>query len=180
MKINKKQTKTFRQYLKEQKLKEGKVSDKDKIKALADFLGVGVYITHIKQISNDMFRIDGSEDSFQNGSKWMVLTDEEADEQTKKHIKEKIWTFDDWFIKNHMSDERIEELENKNIDIDELIVRYQSLKKGGNDAIIDLIGDFDEFVENVIAEDGRGHFLSRNGEEGIQRGGVQDFYVYKK
>jgi len=112
-------------------------------------------------------------------SEYLVLTDEEADHACKLYIEEGLWAFNAWFIVQHSvlpyRDDTIE-----------LIQGYQEDKcEDANDTIKSLISDMDEFVEDAISADGRGHFL--NGYDGTEEeleyeaeeGKKLTFYIYQ-
>ena len=83
---------------------------------------------------------------------YLVLTDEEADEQVKEDIRESVWAFNASFI-----------IENTDLtyEAEEMITGFQQAKcEGANDTILSMINDFDAFVESAIGANGRGHFLS--------------------
>jgi len=58
----------------------------------------------------------------------------------------------------------------------EVFEKLQDSCETANDAIFKLIKDFNKFVQEAIATDGRGHFLSGyDGNENEQG----DFYLYR-
>lgn len=99
---------------------------------------------------------------------YLVLTDEEANERTAEYINESIWAFNSGFIIDH-SDLPYE--------ASEMIEAFQRDKcESANETILALINDFDEFVEDAISADGRGHFLSHyDGEEHE----TENYYIYR-
>jgi len=85
---------------------------------------------------------------------WLCLTDTEADELAKEMILDSVWAFNTDFLASH-SDVNIKVFE-----------QLRELCEDSNDAILSLIKDVDHFVNDAIACDGRGHFISSwDGEE---------------
>tara|TARA_R100000900_G_scaffold143026_2_gene125403 strand:+ start:113 stop:568 length:456 start_codon:yes stop_codon:yes gene_type:complete len=79
---------------------------------------------------------------------YLVLTDKEADEAVRDHIAETVWAFNPSFLSAHTG-------------IDEEVFKLLQEKcEGANDAIMSMIKNFDHFVEDAVACDGRGHFLA--------------------
>ena len=79
---------------------------------------------------------------------WIVLTDEEADDMAKELICGSVWAFAPWFLSAHTS-------------IDEDVFKLLQEKcEDSNDAILSMIKDIDEFWNDAINADGRGHFIS--------------------
>ena len=78
---------------------------------------------------------------------YLVLTDEEADEAVREEIEEMVWAFNPSFLSAHTG-------------VKESVFKLlQEECEGSNDAIKSMIKDFDHFVEDAVACDGRGHFL---------------------
>ena len=69
---------------------------------------------------------------------------------------------------------------------EEAIKKIQELHEDANDALAEMIKDFDEFVEDAVACDGRGHFLA--GYDGVEHevtyksiDNVEtDYYIYRR
>jgi len=99
---------------------------------------------------------------------YLVLTDEEADEACKEYVKDSVWAFNASFIIQH-SDLPWE--------AEEMIKGFQESKcEDANETILALITDFDEFVEDAISADGRGHFLSGYDGDEVEDG---DYFIYR-
>lgn len=79
---------------------------------------------------------------------YLVLTDEEADKAVREEIEEMVWAFTPSFLSAHT-----------NVS-EEAIRKIQEMYEDANDALTELIKDFDWFVEDAVACDGRGHFLA--------------------
>ena len=135
----------------------------NKIKALAYFLGEAV--DDLRDNGNNCYQVG-------DGMEYLVLTDEEADEQARADIECSLWAFNAEFI-----------LDCCGLDSDPNVTK--SLRKmqevaceGCNDfirALVDGTCGIDEFAEQAILADGRGQFLSTyDGEEGEQDG----YYIY--
>lgn len=96
---------------------------------------------------------------------YLVLTDEEADEACKAAILDSVWAFKPEFLASHS------EVADK-----EVFKLLGEKCEGGNEPMKRLIKDLDHFVEDAVACDGRGHFLSSyDGEEHE----VEGFYIYR-
>jgi hypothetical protein len=95
----------------------------------------------------DIYEIDGGEYA-------VAASEEEADEAAAECIKDSLWSFKTEFIIEHSKLPYDE-------DLIEMIRNYQQNKcEDANDAIEALVEDLDQFVEDAIAADGRGHFLA--------------------
>lgn len=116
----------------------------NKIETLADFLEVSK---------------EEAQNLIENES-YLVLTDEEAQTRAVEEIRESLWAFNANFILDH--NERAAGLD---------CYEYEAAKKALEDAqgssceslngfIYAFIDDFDEFAEDAINADGRGHFIS--------------------
>jgi hypothetical protein len=83
---------------------------------------------------------------------YYVLTDSEADEKAAEYIKDSLWAFNASFIIEHSK---------LPYEAKEMVQSFQSVKcESANDTIEALIEDMNEFVQDAIRADGRGHFLS--------------------
>ncbi len=85
---------------------------------------------------------------------YLVYTDEEADEAVREYIEETVWAFTPSFLQAHtgVSSYIIDEIQNSKLDCP-------------NEVLIAMIKDFDHFVDDAIACDGRGHFLAQYDHE---------------
>lgn len=142
----------------------------NKIEALKTFLIENQDYTK-EQLQNIEISKDYDENIFEvESQEYMVLTDEEADEKTSESINDTVWAFNADFIIEH----------SKVLDFDdasETVVKVISeMCESGNEAMKKLVDDMDEFVEDAISADGRGHFLNTyDGEEYKQ----DNYYIYK-
>ena len=103
---------------------------------------------------------------------YIVLTDEEADEMAANYIKDSLWAFNSGFIIDHSK---------LPYEAKEMIETYQQDKcESANETIEALIEDLDEFIEDAISADGRGHFMSSyDGNEHEQSINGVYFYIYR-
>ena len=113
----------------------------------------------------------------EDGSEWLVLTDEEADYFTREEIEDSLWSFNPTFIVNHLENQSLDNWERSHC-VDALSEIQKHHCEGINPIIRALIGDMDEFVADAIASDGRGNFLSRYDGREIDLDGT-DFYAYR-
>jgi len=86
--------------------------------------------------------------SYIDDGDYLVLTDTEADEAVREEIEEMVWAFTPSFLSAHTG-------------VKESVFKLlQNECEGSNDAIMSMIKDFDHFVDDAVACDGRGHFLA--------------------
>lgn len=192
------------------KLAEKRLNEQsdEKVRALADWLGIDDedIEDEIEETNWDTFEAEGGE--------YMVLTDDEADEATKRYIEESIWAFNAWFLEQYIDEQSVldalgysdddiaasadpddedDPYHEASIEDDpeewfyvfmgmsltDWIADQQNKAEGANDIffqIIDGQGRFDEFVDEAISADGRGHFISSyDGEENEQ----DDYFIYR-
>lgn len=101
---------------------------------------------------------------------WSLCTDSEADDLCKEYIKELVWAFKAEFLAN-MTDLDIRVFK---------AIQANDLCEDNNQAIMKLIEStcgFDEFFEEAIKWDGRGHFLSSY--DGCEYEISSDLYLYR-
>ena len=129
-----------------------------KQQALANFLEVEV----------TDFEINNDEYILPNGDSYFVLTDDEADEWATTEINEMLWAFNADFLASYTG-------LNKAV--------FEALAEGyenSNEAIMALInnaGSMDEFVQDAIDVDGRGHFVANYDGKEIEL--ENDYYAYR-
>ena len=87
-------------------------------------------------------------------SDYLVYTDEEADDAVRDYIREMVWSFTPSFLQAHTG-----------VQGDTIKQMQESMSDGANEAITAMIKDFDDFVDDAIACDGRGHFLAQYDHE---------------
>lgn len=114
-----------------------------------------------------------------DGSEWLVLTDEEADEKTEEEIKEMLWAFRPEFIIEHIEQEEILSMTLKTRLAKSIEQIQTNLCEDAKPIIYALVGGedgIDNFISDAIDVDGRGHFLSYyDGEEKE----TENFFVYR-
>jgi hypothetical protein len=104
---------------------------------------------------------------------YLVLTDDEADEQAKNYILDTVWAFNKSFLDCHS--EAISEIDEKTF------AKLQEGCESINKAILAMIDDKAYFVEEAISADGRGHFLSfYDGEENEQKFNKIYYFIYRQ
>ena len=105
---------------------------------------------------------------------YLVLTDEEADEKAAEYIKDSVWAFTPSFIIDHsgaLDHDKASE---------QVVKAIGEQCESGNAAMTNLIDDMDEFIEDAISADGRGHFMSSyDGNENEETVEGQTFYIYR-
>jgi len=89
-------------------------------------------------------------ETFRNGNEeYLVLTDEEADNEAREYIESSLWAFSAEFLANFTGLPSV------------VFVKLSELYEDCNDTIKEIIGrDMQYFVEDAISTDGRGHFIS--------------------
>ena len=102
---------------------------------------------------------------------YLVLTEDEADEKTKEYILDSLWAFNTDFILSHSN------IEYASDRVEKAFQKMQSeLCEDANEIVKAIITDLDEFVQDAIEADGRGHFLSGyDGEENEQG----EYFIYR-
>lgn len=108
------------------------------------------------------------------GLEYAIGTDEEAQEAASEYIKRTLWAFNASFILSHSKAGYSAELERCLKDM------QTKLCESANELVAALIEDMDEFIEDAISADGRGHFLSSydGNEEEIKVNGAF-YYAYR-
>ena len=107
------------------------------------------------------------------GNEYAIGDDEEADGATLEYIKESVWAFNADFIAGEIG----------NYDLKPAIEALIEECEDGNDGIMALIESFttiEDFAQNAISADGRGHFISSyDGEEYETEYNGMDYYIYR-
>ena len=139
-----------------------------KARALADFLEVGLEEITEGDCYDDSLAYDGAE--------YMVLTDEQADERAREEITNSLWAFNADFIIRHCKNFDDMSTREYRSAVESLEYAQEQCCENADGLVVALIDDMDEFVEDAIDADGRGHFISRyDGVENEQDG----FYIYR-
>lgn len=126
----------------------------------------------INQDTEDQFSIGNAE--------YLVLTDKEADEHAREDIERNVWAFMPNFILSHCS--TYEKMSNWEYDAaKEALEKIQAhFAEGINELIKAMIPDMDEFVDDAICADGRGHFISMyDGRENEEKVNGKTYYIYR-
>ena len=104
---------------------------------------------------------------------YAVGTDEEANKAAAEEIKEFAWSFNEDFIIRHSSA----------LDFDgseRILTTIQEHSEDANPIILKLIDNIDEFIEDAIQSDGRGHLInSYDGEEHEKELNGTYYYIYR-
>lgn len=151
----------------------------NKIKALADFLDIDAKEITASEYNEKFFEIS-------DGREYRVLTNEEADEETRSEIENSLWAFNAAFICQTCGFLNGKSYTEQNRIIDSLEA-MQKACENANDFIAAMIKGtcgLDIFVEKAIDADGRGHFLaSYDGEENViyekENGHDKDYWIYR-
>ena len=135
-----------------------------KLETLAEFLEVD---------TDEITESEYYDNGFSYGNQeYLVLTDEEADKKVADEIRETLWAFNPSFILDHSVI-----AENYN---DKVLVALGKmlgeLCEGANELVFAMLEDFDDFVEDAVMSDGRGHFLSHY--DGCENE-LNDYYIYR-
>ena len=144
----------------------------NRIKALANFLEVSEDEIETSKYYDNGFSYGNQE--------YLVLTDKEADEKAQEEIEDSLWAFNADFIIQHCSTY-------EDMDTYEFQAAVKSLRKAQesecenlNPLVKALIEDMDDFVEDAIMSDGRGHFISRyDGNENEELIDGTWYYIYR-
>lgn len=134
----------------------------DQVLALCDFLDCEP--DDLKQESHDHY---GLTVYSQGSQEYAIGTDSESDAAAQKNIEDSAWAFNASFLSSFC-------------DLTEKV--FEALQEGcedSNDAVVSLIeksGGIEDFAQQAISADGRGHFLGGyDGEEKEQ----DEFYIYR-
>ena len=132
----------------------------DKIRALGKHLDLNNEDLRMIEENGDYLYFDDRE--------FLVLNDDEAEEKAKEYIKDSAWAFNASFLASHSK-------------ADEDVFKCLSEKcESSNDAVLSLIDNFDDFAEDAIVSDGRGHFMSSyDGHENIEEIAGTEYYIYR-
>lgn len=102
------------------------------------------------------------------GSKeYAIGTDDEATDAARANIKDSLWAFNPSFLAGFC-------------DLPECV--FEALQpecEGANDAVLSLVeksGKFEDFADEAISADGRGHFMSSYDGNENEEG---EFYIYR-
>lgn len=139
-----------------------------KLETLAEFLGVG---------TDEITESEYYDNGFSYGNQeYLVLTDKEADEKAADEIRETLWAFNADFILLHAKNyNEMSDYEYRSA-VDSLRKAQESACESLNGLVYAIIEDIDDFVEDAVMADGRGHFISHyDGYENELNG----YYIYR-
>lgn len=98
------------------------------------------------------------------GREYAIGGDSEADVAAKECIRQSVWSFCPEFLANHMP-----------IDADIIKIIQEAKYEDANEPLTELLRNFNEFVDDAVGADGRGHFVSSyDGEENTLDGIDED------
>lgn len=119
---------------------------------------------------SELDNIEEEDESYEFDDRYLVLTDEEADELSKRLILDSVWAFNPDFLSGETG-----------IDSEVFrVIQSNGKCEDNNDAILSCIDDEDSFVEAAIRADGRGHFIaSYDSDETEQKTDFGTFYIYR-
>lgn len=129
------------------------------------------------------FDIYYAEDRYEAcGEEFYILEDERAYALAFQIIKDDLWAFNPEFIAEHLKHDIV--YCDDPVDLDDLRIAIRAaqerLCEGATAIIQALIDDLNEFVEDAIAADGRGHFISSyDGEECEVTVDGETYYIYR-
>lgn len=116
------------------------------------------------------------------GDEYLVLDDDRAYATAFREISQCLWGFRPDFIVEHLRERVL--YANYSFDLsgltDAIRLVQEKLGEGANAIIYALIDDLEEFVEDAIAADGRGNFISSyNCEEHEVTVDGETYYIYR-
>ena len=116
------------------------------------------------------------------GDEYLVMDDDRAYATAYHEISQLLWAFNTDFILDHLKDEI--QYGDDPVDLNELRAGIDLVKEklceGANAIIHALIDDLEEFLDDAIAADGRGHFISPyDGKEHEVTVDGETYYIYR-
>jgi hypothetical protein len=135
------------------------VTDEARIAALAAHLGYEADAYSADAYQENLFT-DG-------GAEYLVLTDEEADEAATEDVRQSLWAFNASWLAPWLN---MPEVAIKAI--------QEQMYEDASDVFAKMLGDdFEDFADESIGADGRGHFLSGYDGDEIELG--SNLYAYR-
>lgn len=139
----------------------------NKTTALQNFLGANS--VEIETDDNLLF-------STSEGEEYYICTEEEADSLAEQEIISSLWAFNSDFIAEHTKVYDVLTVKEAGDLAKNIAHMTLEMCEDSNMIIEALIEDIDEFIEDAINEDGRGHFIAMyDGREHEQDG----YYIYQ-
>ena len=116
------------------------------------------------------------------GDEYLVMDDDRAYTTAFQEISQSLWAFNADFILDHLKDDI--KCGDNPVDLGELKacieLVQEKLCEGANAIIHALIDDLNDFVDDAIAADGRGNFISSyNCEEHEVTVDGETYYIYR-
>jgi transcriptional regulator with XRE-family HTH domain len=155
----------------EEEYNNGKLNpNMEKAQALAKFLEISIEDLEIPEDTELPFVV------LDTGANYAVLTEEQADARAKEEILESLWAFNADFVISHCKNYNDMDQWEFNSAVESLRHAQENCCENANGLVRALIADIDEFVEDAIDADGRGHFIAYyDGVENEQDG----YYIYR-
>ena len=126
------------------------------------------------EVETESYDYYGLEIYSDGGWEVAVGDDDEANEAVADYIKDTLWAFRAGFIAEHTS------IGYKDWFVNAIEALQEAKSEDANDDIMEMIEDIDEFVEDSISADGRGHFLATwDSEENEIEIEGKTYYVYR-
>lgn len=142
-------------------------TNEEKQAALAAYLEIDA-----DDLSEELYDLYGLS-VFSDGAEYAIGTDDDADEAVTEAIKQSLCYFNASWISEHLDP----------VLPVEAIKAIQEGYESSNETLLELIeklGDFEDFVQDSIDTDGRGHFLSGyDGEEIETEYNDVMYYIYR-
>lgn len=113
---------------------------------------------------------------------YLVLTDNEAEEYAERYILDSLWAFNADFIlpRSRIQVDDLDENAEEQI-LKALKQMQEKLCENANPLIKALLENEEQFIEDAIEADGRGHFLSQyDGAENEVSDADETFYIYRQ
>lgn len=118
--------------------------------------------------------VDWDDCVFDTGdAQYLVLTDDEADARLRAEIRDSVWCFNPDFIAEHSSACSA----NRKAFAKFFEIAQEKLCEDANALLLEIIDDFDKFVDDAKAIDGRAHFLFQWDSKEIKLG--DGLYAYR-
>ena len=120
---------------------------------------------------------DTDEYTTRNGAVYKIFTDAEADQAAKEEIMNTLWAFNADFILDHSkAADALSGHERAEV-IKALQEMQANLCESATPLVRCVIADLDEFIDDAIRADGRGHFIAQYDGDEHDLGG--DLYAYR-
>lgn len=136
-----------------------------RIEILAEFLAIELeegetLEDYIEETDDNEFEAEGKT--------FLVLTDEEADEKAKEHIRNDLWAFNPEFLSGYTG-----------LPVEVFSALQEQHYEDCNETIFELVdkfGGLDKLADEAIGYDGRGHFMSSYDGQEHELG---EYFIYR-